>query len=355
MNNLFTRLAGLGLAATVLLASCEKDEEKVVLNPSSTVTATSSASTIVLTSANAANTATTVSWNPASFGYQAAVTYTLQVDKAGNKFASPQEVTVGSATSKVFTVDELNALAIRLKMTPNVSGQLEMRVKSSIDSKISPIYSNTSTVTVTPYLVVITYPVIYVPGNYQGWNPAQAPTLGAFNTNNPNLYEGFVNIDNAAPEFKFTSVAAWSGDNFGSGGVGILSKDGNAGNLTLTSGGYYRLTADTKALTWSSVKTTWSVIGSATPNGWTSDTPLTYNAATGLWTASVKLVAGDIKFRANNDWTINFGDGNKGATPKVAPDGVLEYGGDDIAIPTAGTYTVTLDLTKPGNYTFSVK
>lgn len=355
MNNLFTKLAGLGLATTFLLASCEKEEDQVMLQPGSAMTATSSASTIVLSGANAANTATTVTWTPASFGYQAAVTYTLQVDKKDNKFAAPQEVAMGTSTSKTFTVEELNALALRLKLTPNVASQLEMRVKSSIDSKVAYIYSNTSLVTVTPYLVVINYPMIFVPGNYQGWNPAVAPSLGAFNANNAKLYEGFVNIDNAAPEFKFTSVAAWSGTNYGSGGAGILSTDGGAGNLTLPAGGYYLVKADLNALTWSATKTTWAAIGSATPNGWNSDTPLTYNATTGVWSARVTLAVGELKFRANNDWTINFGDGNNGATPKVAPDGVLDYGGDNLQVTTAGTYTVTLDLSKPGNYTYSIK
>ena len=53
-----------------------------------------------------------------------------------------------------------------------------------------------------------------------------------------------------------------------------------------------------------------------------------------------------IKFRANGAWDINFGD--------TKADELLDYNGDDIKVPTAGTYTVVLDLSKPGNYTYTL-
>ncbi|RSK29535.1 SusE domain-containing protein [Hymenobacter metallilatus] len=358
MSHWLTRVSGLCLTTAVLLTSCEKEGDQVTLQQSGTTTVATTASTLMLNDANAASNVTTISWAPASYGYASAPSYVLQFDtKAGNFTSSKmQEVNVGTATSKTFTGAELNALLLQLGLpTTGTSSDVVVRVKTVLSSKVNAPFSAPINMKVTPYKVVINYPSLYVPGNHQGWNPATAPTVGAFNSNNNQLYEGYVNFGAASPEFKFTSVPAWSGTNYGNGNGGKLSTDGGAGNLTVPTTGYYLLKADVGALTWSATKTTWGVIGSATPNGWNSDTPLTYDATTGVWSARVALTVGEIKFRANSDWTINFGDGFNGATPKVAPDGVLDYGGDNLPITTAGTYTVTLDLSKPGNYAYSVK
>ncbi|AYA36767.1 SusF/SusE family outer membrane protein [Hymenobacter oligotrophus] len=352
MNNRLTQLTGLCAAALLLLASCEKEEERAILAPKDVPGLTASATTLNLSMASASQPAVTYNWTPSTFGYDAAVTYTLQFDKQSGDFSTPYEVAVGSALTKTFTVAEINDLLIsRLKLTAGSPAQVKVRVKSSVGDKVAPLNSGVSTFTATPYLVVINYPSLYVPGNYQGWTPATAPKISAF-TNNPDSYEGYVNITDASPEFKFTSAPNWDNTNYGDGGTaGTLSSNGGAGNLKVTGPGYYRLKANTKSLTWENLKTTWGVIGSATPNEWNSDTPLTFDAATGTWSARVALKVGEIKFRANSDWGVNFGDGGNGAPV----DAILDYGGDNIKINTAGTYTVTLDLSKPGNYTYTVK
>jgi hypothetical protein len=52
---------------------------------------------------------------------------------------------------------------------------------------------------------------------------------------------------------------------------------------------------------------------------------------------NVTLKTGEIKFRANSDWAINYGD--DGAN------GTLDAGGANIAV-TAGVYDVQLDFSK---------
>jgi hypothetical protein len=82
---------------------------------------------------------------------------------------------------------------------------------------------------------------------------------------------------------------------------------------------------------------TWGIIGSATPGGWNSDTDMPYDFCTRTFHAPrIALVAGEYKFRANDDWALNYGD--NGA------DGVLESGGANIVLTTAGNYDVQLDL-----------
>lgn len=84
----------------------------------------------------------------------------------------------------------------------------------------------------------------------------------------------------------------------------------------------------------------WAIIGSATANGWGAETPLTYDYCNKVWKGSIPLTAtagsNEVKFRANNAWTVNLGD--DGA------DGKLEANGANIAIPAAGMYDVVLDV-----------
>jgi protein involved in ribonucleotide reduction len=80
----------------------------------------------------------------------------------------------------------------------------------------------------------------------------------------------------------------------------------------------------------------WGVVGSGYNNwGAFADAPFYTTTQANVFVAYVTLVAGEIKFRANNDWGTNFGD--DGAN------GSLEAGGANIVV-TPGTYKITLDL-----------
>jgi len=187
-----------------------------------------------------------------------------------------------------------------------------------------------------------TYPVIYAPGGYQGWNPESANQLSS--KNNDNTYEGYIYFPDANSEFKFTLGPNWD-NNFGdNGGDGTLDQNGD--NLKVAEAGFYKVNVDLNALTYTLLKTTWGLIGSATPNGWNSDQDMTYDPAEGAWRIQLNLVAGEIKFRANDDWGLNYGDSGANA--------LLDEGADNIVIPLAGTYLIKLFLKKP-DYTYSIE
>lgn len=72
---------------------------------------------------------------------------------------------------------------------------------------------------------------------------------------------------------------------------------------------------------------------------------MTYNADTKLWTVVTNLEAGkSFKFRANNAWEINLG----GAADN------LSYNGDNIEVTTGGKYLISLDLSNPEAYKFTM-
>jgi len=343
--------------ASAILLSCEKDETKVILKPGGATQLTVSATTLVLLQANAANQATVFTWPKAEFGYPAAINYTIQLCKGGTNFASSAtttEVAMGTALTKTFTVGEFNAKMQEI-ISDGAATPVQARIKASVGTNVDPIYSNVVDMTVTSYLDIVTYgypDAMNVAGNFQGWSPGTAPQIVKTRNGGYGGYEGYIIFNNPSPEFKFVKGNDWGAGDFGSAGPGML---GNGGpNLTLPSGGpgisgLYRVRANTTDMTWSYNKiNTWGIIGNATAGGWGASTPMNFDAATGAWSITTDLVVGELKFRANNDWGINFGD-------NAPADGKPEYDGSNIAVSTAGNYTITLNIGIGGNYTYKLR
>lgn len=349
------KIFSLLLFSSVILWSCDKEETRAILTPGGTTQLSATSNTLVLTQANAANAAVTFTWAKASFGYEAAVGYTIQLAKAGTNFAtaSTTEVTMGTALTKAFTVGEFNAKMQEI-ISDGVATGVEVRVKSDVGSAVTPIYSNVVAMTITSYMDIVSYAwpaAMNLAGNFQGWDPASGPQI--VNTRNGGYsgYEGYIVFNNATPEFKMVKGNNWGAGDFGSSGAGTI---GNGGaNLTLPSGGaglagLYRIRANTTAMTWSSYKiTTFGIIGNATPGGWGASTAMTYNP-NGSWSITTNLTVGEMKFRANNDWAVNFGD-------NAPADGKPEYDGGNIPVTVAGNYTITLNIGIGGNYTYKLK
>ncbi|MDP3352249.1 MAG: SusE domain-containing protein [Flavobacteriaceae bacterium] len=85
------------------------------------------------------------------------------------------------------------------------------------------------------------------------------------------------------------------------------------------------------------LSTPWGVVGSATPGSWNGpDLPFYQTTAANIIVAYVTLVNGEIKFRMDNSWTVNYGD--DGAN------GSLEAGGANMVV-SAGTYKITFNTT----------
>ena len=188
------------------------------------------------------------------------------------------------------------------------------------------------------------YPVIYVPGSYQGFDPSAADVVKLASATNNNIYQGFINVTDANTEIFFTpqpNLNQRFGDNNADGKL-----DPNGANIVIAEPGYYRIVVNINTVSYTILRTDWGLIGSATPNGWDSDQDMTFDPSENAWIINVGLVPGAIKFRANDDWPINLGD--------TGLNGILEYDGNDINIPASGNYTVKLYLDRPAFYTYSV-
>ena len=351
--------------ATLAFSSCKKDEVRTVMNVGTAPTLSATPTTLVLLQANANNNAIKFTYTTdANFGFDAAVTYVLQISKGGTSFASASTTEVGlskvAPLEKTFKVVDFNRELLKI-INYGVATAVEVRVKATVAAAAPALYSNVVTLTCTAYRDLITYSfpdAMNIAGNFQGWSPATAPQIvnknnGGYTNATNNKYEGYIVFNAATPEFKMVRGNDWVGD-YGSGGGTNLVNGGN--NLTLPSGGagiagYWRIRADLSALPapgqWSWTKIDrWGIIGEF--NNWSDpDVPMTFNASTGVWSITRDMPAGKFKFRANNGWTINLGDNGADFKP--------EYDGTDITLSAAGNYTISLDLSAGGNYAYTLK
>ncbi len=197
----------------------------------------------------------------------------------------------------------------------------------------TPVIPGAGTWIVTLDMNNLTYtvgkPILYMAGDANGWatNDYLAGEDGVH-------FTGFMFLNQNG--FKFCTQPEWKGTNYGAN----FDTAPNAANITMTEeAGYYKVDVDLESKSYVLTPiTTIGIIGSASPKGWDSDVDMTYvpyNAETkelGYWEIKdVTFTSGEIKFRANDDWAINWG-GDTNA---------LTQGGDNISVE-AGTYDIKL-------------
>jgi starch-binding outer membrane protein SusE/F len=356
------------IAALFLItaASCKKEGEMLTANENASFSASLKASldSVTLAPANDSDTVVHFTWPAVSYGAGIAVTYTLQMDvpsdtAGANGWAKAQAYIAGAnVLTYGFAGKDLNNTMQTLGLfgpTP-----LVFRVLANVTqyngsaSTIPTSYSSVVNVVVTPYTTNL-----WVPGAYQGWSPATAPTLNPV-PGKPGLFEGYVDIVGTGNQgFKYTNAPDWVHTNYGdpSGevGGGALTTNGNAGGLSVANGGYYELSANLNNLSWTATGTTWSIIGDATPGAWTTDTQMSYDATNQVWTVTAAMKqAGSYKFRANDAWNIDFGIDNSGNLVYV-DNPLFPYAGpqNNLTVPSDGTYVITLDLHVSQHYSYS--
>jgi len=330
----------------LLVWGCSEDEFGPVLSLGDKPGLTSPAAnaSYVITEAIVDDVMATFTWTAADFGYEAGIDYDVQIDKAGNNFAAPVSLgpIIKGGLSMAVTNGRINGILLAKDLPAGVENTMEVRVVASVSSEVEKLISPTLSIKVNPFLQEIDYPKLQVPGSYQGWNPADVTTV-IYSVKSDGNYEGYVNMNESAPKFKYTQGFSWDTNWGDTGADGTLEPGGT--DIAVPSGGYYRLQVNLNALTHNFLKTDWGLIGSSTPTGWDSDTDMVYDAGSGTLKLTVDLIPGFIKFRANDAWDINLGDdgGNR----------IMEYGGADIAVAEAGNYTVELILNQ-ANYTYKL-
>ncbi|SEF87276.1 SusE domain-containing protein [Algoriphagus boritolerans] len=310
----------------------------IVPQTASSLSSPASGTSIVLQKDGAAESDLEFTVTAADFGTSGVVKYSLQMDVPGSNFSEP--VNLGAETESniiAVNVEELNDALLAKGLPFEVPSDVEFRVRATINQNLSPIVGEPTTLSITPYDATVAFPVMYVPGDYQGWNPENEMTV-LYSENFDNKFKGFVHIIGGSREFKLTEGPNWD-VNYGDDGANN-TLDLNGENIKVAEDGTYELNVDLAAKTYTiSTAKRWGIVGSATAGGWDSDTVLdTFDRETNSLKITTDLAAGEMKFRANNNWDFNYGGSN----------GELTAGGDNITIAEAGNYTITFYLGPAG-------
>ena len=127
-------------------------------------------------------------------------------------------------------------------------------------------------------------------------------------------------------------------------GIGLVGETPTQVDVTVTIvlSAYKQIVSNTSTFTATiyedklDLSTEWGVVGSGTPNGWDGpDVPFFTTSDANVLVAYPTLTDGEIKFRTNNSWDLNYGD--------TGLDGALEEGGDNIPV-TAGMYKILMNI-----------
>lgn len=344
------------IAVVSLSAACTTDLEQVQILPLDQVTAPVledlAFEEIVITSKNMGE-KVSFAWSKADFGAQVVVSYSLAARNAGNEvlISSTGELNMEVAYE---AINSAMALAVKdggLGLVPEIAADVELYIVAAVGNQ--RVESNAFTVSITPTSAEKVYPMISMPGSYQGWDP-----LGGFTRfevlydfEGKGVYEGIADFgasNDTARQWKFTKPDedgdgnGWNNGEWGQDGETV---EPEAASLTLLSSGggnitaytakrFYHFTLDTNS---GELKHNYSfdqvgVVGAFT--GWADgqDKVMEFNAAKRRFWVDIENFSGEFKFRTDGSWTKNWGGGAFGEE------------GDNLNCAEAGNYRVYLYL-----------
>lgn len=341
-KNLITYIILIGLTG---LFGCEKDETKVVISANPVAPTIKTLPDLTLKRPEG-NKVLEFIGTPVDPGFKASATYFLEACAKGNSFADAIILYSGvQDTSIKMTVSEVNAALLKKFPSDQVSS-VDFRIRSVLVVDAGTGAPGTST-----------KPFVYSSGATNANVTIYGlPRLDLINSGitqkiesalGDGAYFGLVKLDATKP---FTLKDPDANIVYGANGAALAV---NGTGITAAASGWYKLNADTKALTFSLKPFMVGLIGSATPNGWSApDSKMDYDSQSGLWSITLNLVVGEVKFRANDDWNsgINLGLGDA-THPGYSLTNLWNDGGSkNIPISVAGNYTIKLSI---GSTTYS--
>lgn len=338
-----------------IFVSCEKDEDKAILlsNP----VASNLNALPTFNNFNLDNTGSELefSWSAADFGFDASITYTLQVDTATKDFSNPIEVMTGQNLSGTITVGDFNkALTDAGYEEYDVTQSFQCRVIATVSSEVDPVVSNIIDFSVAPFAT--SFPPIYMCGAATGgWDW----TLGVeMRSSAPKVYQTIAYFINGET-FRFFAQPDWgptsynypwfAGGNVSSDFEDAMDGDNNFRFLGAT--GYYDITCDlkTKSVSITAVDEPVMFMTGAAIGGWnwTTDYVQMTWTSNGMFEATTEFINGEaFRFFAQADWgptSYNYPYFSGGEVDALFED-ALDGDNNFRFIGTTGNYRVRLNM-----------
>lgn len=351
--------SALGLSL-LLFAACDSDLETATYNSDTAKPAElgtlKHTYTLDKTQSNAE--AIKFTWKKPDLGFQAAAKNSLEMDIDGKDFAN--KVVLASSTDQTsYSISnaDLNSKILGLLETYGMDTapvKVAFRISTSVSDAVAPLLSNVVTTTIAPYVGEVEYPKIYVIGDYAGWDFTKCQLLFSFD--NSTTYQGVIDFgEKAANGFKISGQNSWiDTSNWGLDGNAASPKDeaptltliasGASGNIQCYAKRFYHFTFDTKTmkLTNDYSFNELGIVGDGA-NGWNNDVTMTFDPVKQRFYADVTLKDGNIKFRADKDWTTSFGSKTEGLLDSA----------DNITV-TAGNFRIYVNLNNASKQTYEL-
>lgn len=361
------------LAGFLFFIGCEEFDKEPVLDISMatgpSLTAPSSGGSYELVKEDAGNEFATFTWAEADYGFQASVTYILEIDVAGNNFANATQLTSTEANSVTMTVGEVNQILFEKEMEPGTPIEYEVRVKSWINDHVDNLMSSPITLTITAY--TDEEPPLYMLGDATraGWDNTKALKMESLGDG---VYE-IIDTLTGGLNIKFiTTLGQWA-PQYGTDGAGTPE----SGNLVLrptenepdpppiqapAEDGVYKITVDIVNLTYTISSYSGEplyMLGDATLAGWDNGNAIQLQfLGDGVYEIVDSLFGGaNLKFITTlGQWAPQYG--SDGAGTWESGNLVLrptEDEPDPASIPSPpedGIYKITVDIV---NLTYSIE
>ena len=350
MKKSLTKFLALSGICLLMFSACKKDGTLVASNGGTPGALTATSSTLVLNKANNGDAATpviTFNFTQPNYGFQAAVTNTLQIDAPGDNWAKPTSVTLGAnALTQSYSTPAFNALLLKLNLAGGVTTTVNARIVQSISTGLTPVYSNVLALTVTPYNLAS---FIYVVGAFQGWNANNPDSLLSATSNG--IYQGIINYTAGNNQFLILPQKGSYNNKIAttqsSTPTSTTLVNANNNLVAPSAAGQYVVTYNSNANTISfALANFYSVIGSTTPGGnYSTDLDFKYtNNAFGDWVGTFAFTAGAFKIRQNHDWTWSWGIPKAGSAGDGVANALNDSSNDNINAAVAGNYKVTFSI-----------
>jgi hypothetical protein len=353
MKKILTKFLALSSVALLMLSACKKDGNLVTSNGGKAGALTASTTTPVLdkTKLTDPTAVITFSFTQASYGFTAAVTNTLQIDAAGDNWAKPTSVTMGTKVyTQGYSTGDFNALLLKLNLPAGVASQVNVRIVHTISATVAPVYSNVLSLTVTPFNLTS---YLWITGSFSGWgNPGTPPTIDSLVSVTGNgVYTGIINFTAGNRDFLILPKKGdWSHKYATNDPKNTTSStvtyDAPNNLYAPSTAGWYWITFNLNTGSISFLPANYySIIGDAAL-GWGTDVPMKFvNDGNNNWVATLSLAStGSFKVRQNNDWTYSWGIPKPGSEGDGVAATLNDTSNNNISVSATGTHTVAFSI-----------